>query len=126
MIETATATFEFFKGDTYTRNFTIEGLSLPISKVYFTVKENTENKNFDLQKTLKNGITLVEENKETNSRTYNINIDATDTDNMKTDTDYSFDVEIQSQINDNLVYKQTVITGVLRLKDSATSTYNEK
>ena len=52
--------FEFYRGDTYQRDFTVTGWSLPISKVFFTVKEDIEKKNHVLQKTLGNGIELVD------------------------------------------------------------------
>ena len=56
--------FEFYRGDTYSRDFTIEGYTSPIDKVFFTVKENVEDKKPVLQKTLGNGITLVDEDEE--------------------------------------------------------------
>ena len=83
--------FEFYRGDTYSRDFVITGYSLPISKVYFTVKENVEDKKASLQKTLNNGITLVEESEDT--KAYNLLINSTDTDDMKADYNYVFDIE---------------------------------
>ena len=41
--------FEFYRGDTYSRDFTIEGYTSPIDKVFFTVKENVEDKKPVLQ-----------------------------------------------------------------------------
>ena len=32
--------FEFYRGDTYTRDFTISGYESSIDNVYFTVKES--------------------------------------------------------------------------------------
>lgn len=116
--------FEFYRGDTYTRDFTISGWSLPISKIYFTVKETVEGKKVMVQKTLDNGITLVDEN-ETGAKTYNLSICCTDTDNMKTDKDYVFDIEIHSQGVDGDVIKKTIITGVVKLKGSSTRPCNE-
>lgn len=115
--------FEFYRGDTYQRDFTISGWSFPISKVFFTVKENTEKKNHVLQKTLDNGITLVSD--EEGTRTYNLMICCTDTDQMKTDFDYTFDIEIHSDGLNGEVLKKTIITGIVRLKGSATKTCNE-
>jgi hypothetical protein len=114
--------FEFYRGDTYSRDFTIKGWSLPISNVYFTAKENINNKKACLQKTLNNGITLVEETEE--ERTFNLNICCTDTDCLKVDTDYVFDIEIHSETGEGTV-KRTIVTGILRLKASATRTCNE-
>lgn len=115
--------FEFYRGDTYQRDFTVTGWSFPISKAYFTVKENTEKKNFVLQKTLDNGITLVSD--EDGIKTYNLKICCTDTDKMKTDFDYTFDIEIHSNGVNGEVLKKTIITGIVRLKGSATKTCNE-
>lgn len=114
--------FEFYRGDTYSRDFIIKGWSLPISNVYFTAKENINNKKACLQKTLNNGITLVEENEE--GRTFNLNIYCSDTDCLKVDTDYVFDIEIHSNVNGEVV-KKTIATGTLRLWASATRTCNE-
>jgi hypothetical protein len=114
--------FEFYRGDTYTRDFTVTGWSLSISQIYFTVKEAVGDKKFVLQKTLGNGITLVD--KEDGIETYNLKICCTDTDNMKTDKDYVFDIEIHSQGVEETI-KKTIVTGTLRLKASATRTCNE-
>lgn len=114
--------FEFYRGDTYTRDFTITGWSLPISNIYFTVKENVNNKNACLQKTLNNGITIVDEKE--NSHTFNLNIDCTDTDSLKANTNYVFDIEIHSKVGEKLI-KRTITTGILKLKASATKTCNE-
>ena len=115
--------FEFYRGDTYSRDFVITGYSLPISKVYFTVKENVEDKKAILQKTLNNGIILVEESEDT--KAYNLLINSTDTDDMKADYNYVFDIEIHSPGAVNEPIKKTIITGTLKLKASSTSTYNE-
>ena len=116
--------FEFYRGDTYSRDFDITGFSLPIEKVFFTVKENLEDKKFALQKTYGDGISLV--NEEGDTRTYNLTICCVDTDKMKADFDYVFDIEIHSPIIGDMPVKRTIITGTLRLKASATKTCNEK
>lgn len=116
-------TFEFYRGTTYSRDFTLTGWSLSIEKMYFTVKEDVNNKNAVLQKTLGDGITLVHE--EDGVKSFNILIEASDTDNMKTDFDYVFDIKVISPGSPEVV-KNVVQTGVLRLKGSATSVYNEK
>lgn len=115
--------FEFYRGDTYSRDFRITGWELPITKVYFTVKENNENKRPALQKTLDNGITLVEE--EGTTKVYNLLICCTDTDKMKTDYDYMFDIEIHSPELNGDIIKKTIITGKLKVKASSTKTCNE-
>jgi len=123
--------FEFRKGDTYSRDFTITDYDLDISKVFFTVKNNSSDKRYVLQKylvtsggiTTSNGITLVSD--EDNVKTYNILIKATDTDDMKVDYDYFFDVEIVSPGVGTDEIKQTLMVGTLRLKEVATQTVNE-
>jgi hypothetical protein len=115
--------FEFYRGDTYTRDFTLTGWGLPISKVYFTVKEKVEDKNAVLQKKLGEGITLVEETEE--GKTFNLTICCTDTDDLKAEYDYIFDIEIQSIGENGDVIKKTIITGTMNLIASSTRTCNE-
>lgn len=115
--------FEFFRGDTYTRDFIIEDYDLPISKIYFTVKEKVEDKKAVIQKTLENGISLVVD--EDGARTYNLLICCTDTEDLKADKDYSFDIEIHSPGSNEDVIKKTIITGILRVKASSTRACNE-
>lgn len=125
------ALFEFRKGDTYSRDFTITDYDLEISKVFFTVKNNSSDKRYVLQKSLiteggittSNGITLVSD--EEGVKTYNILINATDTDNMKVDYDYFFDIELVSPGVGTDEIKQTPILGTFRLKEVATQTVNE-
>ena len=117
------ANFEFYIENTYSRDFTISGWSLPIDKVFFTVKENEKDKRAVLQKTLNNGITLV--NEENEVRTYNLLIDNTDTENMKTDFDYFCDVEIHSIGADGKIIEKTIIVGTLKLNSNSTRSYNE-
>lgn len=123
------AKFEFYIGDTYTRDFTISGYSSEISEVFFTVKKNVSDKHAALQKTLSDGgINLVDEvyDGEGNilSRTYNILINANDTENMKPDIDYVFDIEIVTpELVENI--KKTIMTGTFKLNNTATRVYNE-
>lgn len=121
MIENAK--FNFRKGDTYSRDFTISDYEFDIDKVFFSVKNNSSDKRVVLQKTLDNGITLVSD--EEGVKTYNILIDATDTDNMKVGYDYFFDIEIYTTIVGGSAIKQTPIVGTLTLKEIATDTANE-
>ena len=85
--------FEYYIGDTYTRDLTIDGYSDEISNIYFSVKQNNKDKRTVLQKTLDNGITLVDVQYDGEgniiSRTYNLLIDAEDTETLKPDFDYS-------------------------------------
>ena len=88
--------FELIKGDTYERNIIIEKYTSEISQMFFSVKSKETDKRVILQKSLDNGITLMDIDDD--KRTYQIFIDSTDTDNMKTG-DYFFDVEIITPTN---------------------------
>lgn len=120
--------FEYYIGDTYTRDFTIEGYSSPIDFMYFSVKKNNNDKRVVLQKTLGDGITLTDvvydEDENPISRTYNILIDADDTEGLKTDYDYPFDIEIVTTMLPHPI-KKTIISGIFRLKEATTRSYNE-
>ena len=115
--------FEFYRGRTYIRTFTIKGWSYDIDEVYFTVKEKANNKSFILQKTIGNGILEIENKVENDKvcRTYNLEIKATDTDNFESNKKYDFDIAI---ISGEL--KQTVATGTIKLKETSTHTYTWK
>lgn len=109
--------FNFVKGDTYSRGFTIEGIEQPIKQVYFTVKEKSTNKNYAIQKMLTRGIEI---DQETPNR-YVLTIEADDTNNLKTNFNYVFDIEIVTES-----IKRTIIGGYLRLEDwDITSKENE-
>ena len=121
--------FEYYIGDTYTRDLTIEDYSAEISDMYFSVKQNNKDKHTVLQKTLDNGITLVDiqydgDNNIT-SRTYNLLINPDDTESLKPDFDYSFDFEIVSPAANNSEIKKTIITGTFRVLNTTTRKYNE-
>lgn len=113
--------FQFFVGDTYSRDFTIYNYPEKISQIYFTVKESDKDKRFKIQKKLNSGITLVEE--EDGMEKYNILINPQDTDGLKVGRNYTCDVKIVTNANPQL--KKTIITGILKLKDHTTKVYNE-
>ena len=116
--------FEFYKGRTYTRDFTITDYTDPVDEMYFTACENVNNKNYCLRKTLSDGgITIVDtgtDEEGNNYTTYNLLIEATDTDHMKADCEYGFDIAIISGTR-----KIEVITGTLKLNGTYTKTCNE-
>lgn len=116
--------FEFYKGRTYTRDLKITGWNKEIDQVYFTIKDDVQDKKYIMQKTLNNGIRLVEKDIDERGRkycVYNILINATDTDMFEINKKYVFDIAIISG-----EIKQTVVTGYLRLKGTATATINER
>lgn len=121
--------FEFYIGDTYTRDFTISGYSDSIDNVYLTIKKEDDDKDFLLQYELDTGITLTDIVYDTDgetilSRTYNILIGANDTENLKPDTEYPMDIEIMTH-KDNDTIKKTIIKGVLILKSATTRVWDE-
>ena len=78
--------FEFYKGRTYTRDFTITGWSRQINQIYFTVKSAIDDKVYTIQKKIGKGITLVDEGKNEEGNVfhvYNILIEAMDTDALQ-------------------------------------------
>lgn len=120
--------FNFYIGDTYTRDFIITGYSSDIDEIFFTVKKNVDDKNYVLQKTLNNGITLVDVTYDTDgttilSRTYNLLINAEDTETFTPEKEYVFDIEIVTDETPDL--KKTIMTGTIELTNSATRNYNE-
>lgn len=120
--------FNFYIGDTYTRDFIITGYSSDIDEIFFTVKKNVDDKNYVLQKTLNNGITLVDVTYDTDgttilSRTYNLLINAEDTETFTPESEYVFDIEIVTDETPDL--KKTIMTGTIELTNSATRNYNE-
>jgi hypothetical protein len=115
--------FEFYRGRTYTRDFTIVGYDDKVDEVYFTVCENENNKRYCIRKTLNNGITIADEGINENGEkftTYNLLIEATDTDHMKANYEYGFDIAIVSGSK-----KLQVITGIMLLDGTYTKTCNE-
>lgn len=116
--------FEFYKGRTYIRDFSITGWTPKIDKMYFTIKENVTDKNYVIQKTLNDDITCTDEGIDENGEVYrefNLLINATDTDYLEINKKYVFDVAIVSN-----GIKRTVMTGTLKLKGTATHTHNER
>lgn len=121
--------FEFYIGDTYTRDFTISGYTDTIDDVYFTIKKNDLDKKFLIQKILNNGITLTdiqyEDDGETiKSRTYNLYLNAVDTESLKPDIEYPFDIEIVTN-KDNDTLKKTIIKGNVVLTSATTRVWDE-
>lgn len=121
--------FEFYIGDTYSRDFTIEGYSETIDNVFLTIKKEDDDKDFLLQYELDNGITLTdivydEDGTTILSRTYNILIGSNDTESLKPDTEYPMDVEIITEKDGNSI-KKTIIKGVLLLDSATTRAWDE-
>lgn len=116
--------FEFYRGRTYTRDFTITGYTDTVTEMYFSLCENVNNKNTCIQKTLSDGqITVVDTGTDAEGNTYttyNLLLEATDTDRLKTDMPYYFDIAIISGTK-----KVEVMAGTMVLKGAVTKTCNE-
>ena len=123
MVETD---FEYFIGDTYERNFIVKKYTDDIDSVFFSVKKSNGDKKTVLQKTLGNGITLVDDVVVDNERrrTYQLMINAEDTEDMTPEQEYEFDVEIVTN-KDDTDLKQTIITGNFILTNATTRLWNE-
>lgn len=114
--------FEFDRGTTYSRDFTIEGYNHDINAIYFTVKENENDKRAVLCKKLNNGITLVDETNA--SRTYNLLIKCVDTNDLKVNKEYYFDVRVVSYLPTGDIRK-TLFKGTMTLGANITQPCNE-
>lgn len=122
--------FEFYIGNTYTRDIKIDDYSADIDEIYFSVKQNNKDKYTVLQKKLSDGgITLVDVTYGTDgqikSRTYNLTILPDETESLKPDFDYSFDFEIVSPGANDVNIERTIITGIFRVLNTTTRKVNE-
>ena len=126
MAKTVTTNIEYFIGDTYERNFIVKKYTDDIDAVFFSVKKSNGDKKTVLQKTLDNGITLVDDVVVDNERrrTYQLMINAEDTEDMTPEQEYEFDVEIVTN-KDDTDLKQTIITGNFILTNATTRMWNE-
>lgn len=115
--------FEFYIGRTYTRDIKITW-NRDIEQIYFTIKEDVQDKKYIMQKTLSKDIELADKDVDDEGRkyfVYNIFIHATDTDMLEINKKYVFDIVVVSG-----EIKQTIVTGYLKLKGTATATNNER
>lgn len=126
MAKTVTTNIEYFIGDTYERNFIVKKYTDDIDSMFFSVKKSNGDKKIVLQKTLDNGITLVDDVVVDNERrrTYQLMINAEDTEDMTPEQEYEFDVEIVTNKDDANI-KQTIITGNFILTNATTRMWNE-
>lgn len=126
MAKTVTTNFEYFIGDTYERNFIVKKYTDDIDAVFFSVKKSNGDKRTVLQKTLDNGITLVDDVvvDSERQRTYQLMINSEDTEDMTPEQEYEFDVEIVTNKDDTDI-KQTIIIGNFILTNATTRIWNE-
>lgn len=88
------------KGDTYSSGLTIEGLGQDLDSVYFTCRDSlNDNSNILFEKSLGNGITLVEYDEETDTRKYAIRVAPEDTQNIQAGS-YFYDLQVM--VNDDV------------------------
>jgi hypothetical protein len=82
------------KGDTFSCGFTIENLGQNIETAKFTCRDSlNDNSNVLFQKTLNNGITLVETDVQNDIKKYAVRVAPEDTKNLQAGT-YYYDLEI--------------------------------
>lgn len=82
------------KGDTFSCAFTIENLNQSIETAKFTCRDSlNDNSNVLFQKTLNNGITLVENDTHKDIKKYAVRVAPNDTKNLQAGT-YYYDLEI--------------------------------
>lgn len=115
--------FNFTRGNTYSRDFTINDYTQNIDDVYFTVKAPKSDKKPVISKKLGRGIAIVEETE--NSKTFNLTIDSKDTDYLKANSPYYFDFKIVTFTNAEPI-KKTIITGTMMLDEDVTRVFNER
>ena len=121
--------FEFHIGNTYSRNFMIKNYEDDIDEMYFSIKKSDDDEKTILQKTLDDGITIVdvayaEDGTTVISRTYNLLLNADDTEGFKVGLEYPFDIKIvTNKENDDI--KLTIMNGTLTLTTVTTRKWNE-
>lgn len=109
--------FEFYRGDTYSRNIVLENVRVPIDEMYFTVRSNDKAKVL-VQKKLKKGLEIV--SKEDMTYKILLTVEAIDTDDMQADFEYFYDLELISGAR-----KRTILEGTVILATDYTRTRNE-
>lgn len=83
------------KGDTYSSSLTVENLGQDIDSAYFTCRDNlNDNSNILFQKSLNNGISMVEYDEENDIRKYAIRIAPEDTKDIQSGT-YYYDLQVK-------------------------------
>lgn len=82
------------KGDTYSSSLTVENLWQDIDSAYFTCRDSlNDNSNVLFQKSLNNGISLVEYDEENDIRKYAIRVAPEDTKDIQSGT-YYYDLQV--------------------------------
>ena len=82
------------KGDTYSSSLTVENLGQDIDSSYYTCRDSlNDNSNVLFQKSLNNGISLVEYDEENDIRKYAIRVAPEDTKDIQSGT-YYYDLQV--------------------------------
>ena len=82
------------KGDTFSSALTIEGLNQDLDSAYFTCRDTlNDNSNILFEKSLNDGITLVEYDEENDIRKYAVRIAPADTKEIQSGS-YFYDLQI--------------------------------
>ena len=101
------------RGDTYSIGFKVEGINQELDNVYFTCRDNLTDESVILfQKSLNDGITLVDQIEDTYS--YNVRVAPEDTRNIQSGT-YYYDLQIN--INEDIF---TIMRGKFIIEQDCT------
>jgi len=85
------------KGDTYSSSLTVENLGQDLDSIYFTCRDNlNDNSEIIFEKSLNNGISLVEYDEENDIRKYVVRIAPADTKNIQSG---SYFYDLQASVN---------------------------
>lgn len=83
------------RGDSFSHPIYIEGLNQDLDSVYFTCRDGkNDNSEVLIEKCLNNGITFVDYDEETDTRTYIVRITPADTKDLQSGT-YYYDEQIE-------------------------------
>ena len=82
------------KGDTLAFNFQVQGLdgATPAS-IYFTCREKPESENYYFQRSLSNGITLIDRDAESDTNTYSVRVRPEETEELSAGR-YFYDLQM--------------------------------
>lgn len=113
------------KGDTFSTALIVEGLGQDLESVYFSCRDSlNDNSNILFEKSLTNGITLVEHDTENDIRKYAVRLDPADTENLQSGT-YYYDLQVGVNSDIFTIMKGRFIIEQDVTRTSAPATDNE-
>lgn len=111
---------EYTRGDTYALQMTFKNVTQDLTQAFFTVKENIDDEQPLIEKTIGAGITKINENFYKQQIVYKLQLQAEDSRNLQVDFPYLYDLKIavgnviKTAISGNFIVKHNV-TGVDRI-----------